>query len=47
MYHIKGQLSFIIIMRTHSYNRIKYEIIINVAFRTFNYRDFQMQLFSN
>ena len=42
------QLSFVIIMNTHRYNRINnYKIIVNAAFKTFNNGDFQIELFSN
>ena len=42
------QLSFVIIMNTHIYNRINnYKIIVNVVFKTFNNGDFQIELFSN
>ena len=42
------QLSFIIVMSTHRYNRAKYcKITINAAFIiTFNDRDFQIHWFS-
>ena len=42
------QLSFVIIMNTRRYHRINnYKIIVNVAFKTFNNADFQIELFSN
>ena len=42
------QLSFVIIMNIHRYNRINnYKIIVNVAFKTFINGDFQIELFSN
>ena len=42
------QLSFVIIMNIHRYNRINnYKIIVNVAFKTFVNGDFQIELFSN
>ena len=42
------QLSFVIIMNTHRYNRINnYKIVVNVAFKTFNNEDFEIELISN
>ena len=48
MHHIIDNSLFLIIMNIHRYNRIyNYEIIVNVTFKTFNNRDFQIELFSN
>ena len=42
------QLSFVIIMNTHIYNKINnYKIIVNVVFKTFNNGDFQIELIFN
>ena len=42
------QLSFVITVNTHRYNRINnYKTIVNVAFKTFNNGDFQIELISN
>ena len=42
------QLSFVIIMNTHRYNRINnYKIIVNGIFKTFNNGDFQIELISS